>query len=268
MSFDPTINLNLVIAVLTAVVGLIGFVRAWRINKKKKILQIHEVLDEAWELIVGPNADLSKAERLIELKANPIIPNFYRTIYIWGVLHYEMEKFDIAEKAWLKCLKNCRKVGSQPDAMYENLSRLYIRTKKYEKAKAVLEKLVQRGKKLAFAYYHYGLLSLENSKTLEAKNNFLKTIHHNPKHASGYVNLVAICTALGQLDDAESFLDKAIKEEAVVKQTYKNGVGLFLKSGNEKRANEMLHLLKSMDDSYKSIDRFIYRGNDKNYENH
>lgn len=228
------------LGLLTALIGIVSAFLAYRTRNKKKILAIHEVLDQAWELIFGPDKDLEKAKRLIELKANPIKPKFYRTTYIWGVLHDEMQEYEIAEKAYLKCLSNCKKLDLTPEALYQNLSRLYIKSKQYKKAEAVLKKILERNIDLAFAYYHYGVFALEKKQVKEAKKYFLQAIEQDRKHSYSYINLIAICLSFEEYTEAEALLDKAIKNDAAIEQTYVNGAGLFQKNGNKARFQEMM----------------------------
>jgi tetratricopeptide (TPR) repeat protein len=244
MSFDLTVNLNLILAITTGLIGVVGSFLAYRANNKKKLLAIHEVLDEAWQLIVGPNRDLDKAKRLIELKANPIKPNFYRTTYVWGVLHDEMQEYKIAEKAYCKCLSTYKKFDLTPESLYENLSRLYIKTERYGKAEAILEKIIDRNINPGFAYYHYGVIALDKKKVLEARDLFLKAIEYDPQSPYSYVNLIAIYLSFGQFEEAEAILDKAIDRNTVIEQTYINGAGLFQKTRNKKRLEEMMRKIQ------------------------
>ena len=81
--------------------------------------------------------------------------------------------------------------------------------------------------------------NFQDKKYKEAIKDLEKLIIMVPEQQSGYLNNIALCyEGLGDLDNAEKYLNIAIQEDEMNVNAYSGLAGVFLKKGNKEKAIE------------------------------
>lgn len=250
MSFDFKVELELVLGLVVALFTGAGAYGAYSRRMGREKIEIHRLLDGAWDLMGGapglkiisefaPENILVQAERLVK-EALVIRPKYPPSIYVWGVLSEARKKYDQAERAYRSCILRADIKSSYLLNAYRCLGRLYIHTGRPEDAKLVYEESIARNINKAESLYHLGVACMEIKQLRSALDYFHESVKDDPKYGRSYVNLVGVYTLLGQTDLAEKYLMLAQENNAVSADLFMNAAAMYKELGDMENTEQML----------------------------
>lgn len=211
--------------------------------------------------IQNDNLPMALKELLIAEELDPNNPLIHNNL---GLVYFLRQKLDLSIKHYSKAVE----LKNNFTEAKNNLARVYIEVKQYNKAEKLLNEVVAdlTYGNLAGAYMNYGLMRFAQNRFLDAKTLFRKVLEWNREDCYGQVYYGRSFLELGETKEASEQLDKAApfcvmdkiddahyfsaiayyrlgnKDKALAR--FNEAIKLFPQGANRKNAEKMMIIIK------------------------
>jgi Tfp pilus assembly protein PilF len=182
---------------------------------------------------------MTAIKKAVELR--PEEPSYY---FVLGVTWLRIKKPDLqeAEQAFRQFLK------SRPDDSQGqlNLGYVLLKQKKYNEARDLLERSIQKETGMPESFYYLGLIAQEQNEDNRAVELFEKAIQLLPSYAYAHIALGSIYLKLKNYMRSQAELEAGVKLMPDDSKAHYNLAMLYARLKDQKRAQEEMRIVEKL----------------------
>jgi protein O-GlcNAc transferase len=182
-------------------------------------------------IVAHQEGKLVEAEKLYQ-KILEIKPDHVKVYYNLSDIFYKLKKFNKAEISIKKAIE------LKPDfaEAYYYLGIVFTYFGRFDEIEKNYKKAIELKPDFTQAHYSLGILLFQLNRLDEAEASYKKVIKLKPDYAEAYSNLAGIMKDLGRFEEAEASYNKAIELKPDYAEAYSNLAGIMKDLGRLKEA--------------------------------